>query len=549
MSQSQRKQNKFLLFCSGASKEILQKCPESEYNKYIGIGISVLLTGILAAVAGGYAIHYVFDSLIYSFPFGVVWGFMILNLDRVIISSMRKRNNFGGEFLHALPRIILALVIAVVISRPFELRLFKDEIDQYLVGKLESEKLSIDNIYEEKINNVEKDLQEKEKSANDKNDGKKSKDRDEIRKLEIQLTKYQGLRDVAYNSYKCECDGTCGTNSPGDGPECKRKRKHYETTQKEFETQTKLTNSAIKKIQDQILEKDSVNESILHKYQIERDTIISDIRVKRENHKIKLQEQFSESFLARSNALWELSKSELSILVASLFITFLFIIIEITPVFVKLISPKGAYDYLLIDEIEKTKHKISKTRIDEKIDLYDKKIKEYDAQIMEYEQKEKIEVSKAFIKEKTPLEIDKVKELLNTWKNNKFDSSKYLNNLNEKFENTLMSIISSKLEEFNKINDGEEEVIIYRNSQASPISENKTNQNKKSLRNTIKKTLDNKFTRAIFVFIIICAIYKYADERYKEDFERWRVLLPLYLTITSGFLIELVKASNIKEKN
>ena len=79
----------FFWFCSGASPELLNRCP-TESNKYIGIGATVLFTGIFAALAGGYALYTVFDSYIPAIIFGILWGTMIFNLDRYIVSSMKK---------------------------------------------------------------------------------------------------------------------------------------------------------------------------------------------------------------------------------------------------------------------------------------------------------------------------------------------------------------------------------------------------------------------------------------------------------------------------
>src|SRR5690606_13481785 len=102
----------FFWLCSGAKKEILTNCP-SESSKYVGIGATIFFTGVFAALAGGYALFTVFDSYILSIFFGLLWGLMIFNLDRFIVSSMRKNGRPGKELLQALPRVILAVVISV----------------------------------------------------------------------------------------------------------------------------------------------------------------------------------------------------------------------------------------------------------------------------------------------------------------------------------------------------------------------------------------------------------------------------------------------------
>lgn len=122
----------FFLYCSGSSLSILKRTP-SEINKHVGIGGTIFFTGLLANLSGGYALFSVFDNIWAAIGFGIVWGLMIFNLDRFIVSSMRKTNSFWKQFTMAIPRIILASFLAVVISKPLELRIFQKEINKELV--------------------------------------------------------------------------------------------------------------------------------------------------------------------------------------------------------------------------------------------------------------------------------------------------------------------------------------------------------------------------------------------------------------------------------
>ena len=107
----------FLVNCSGVDKTILEKCP-SDVNKYVGIGATVLFTGILAFFSAGYALYTVFDSYLAAIAFGAVWGLMIFNLDRYIVSSMKSQGSWWKDFGVALPRLALAILLALVISKP-----------------------------------------------------------------------------------------------------------------------------------------------------------------------------------------------------------------------------------------------------------------------------------------------------------------------------------------------------------------------------------------------------------------------------------------------
>ena len=123
---------RFFIFCSGADTQILETCSNGERNKYAGIGATVFFTAVMAFIASGYALYTVFDNVYIATFFGLIWGLLIFNLDRYIVSTIKKRDNFKGELLQAAPRIVLALIIAVVISKPLEMKIFEKEINQVL---------------------------------------------------------------------------------------------------------------------------------------------------------------------------------------------------------------------------------------------------------------------------------------------------------------------------------------------------------------------------------------------------------------------------------
>ena len=127
-----KKITSFFWICSGADTTLLQKCP-TESSKYAGIGATIFFTGLFAALAAGYALFTVFDNVWAAIAFGLLWGLMIFNLDRYIVSSMRKEGRTKSEWLMASPRLILALIISIVIAKPLELKIFEKEIAPELV--------------------------------------------------------------------------------------------------------------------------------------------------------------------------------------------------------------------------------------------------------------------------------------------------------------------------------------------------------------------------------------------------------------------------------
>ena len=142
---------RFLWWCAGADPHFMNDSPMQDRVKYAGIGGIVLATGVLAAFSGGFAFHTIFGpkgdavdigalttlaDVLGSSVFGFFWGLIIFNLDRFIVSSTGKGdgtdNITGKEFLQAIPRILIAIVLGIAISAPLEIRILQNEIDAEL---------------------------------------------------------------------------------------------------------------------------------------------------------------------------------------------------------------------------------------------------------------------------------------------------------------------------------------------------------------------------------------------------------------------------------
>jgi len=136
---------KLLIKFAGGDLSILDrdKVP-IEYNKFVGIGMSVLLTAIYASFAMGYAISWVFqDDVEAIITVAIFWGLAIFNLDRFIVSTTYKKESFQiSDFIALISRIVLVYIIAATISIPLEIKFF----EKSLINIVNKEKRSlIDN--------------------------------------------------------------------------------------------------------------------------------------------------------------------------------------------------------------------------------------------------------------------------------------------------------------------------------------------------------------------------------------------------------------------
>lgn len=122
---------RFFWMCTGTPLEVIEKYP-TEHNKFIGIGATIFFTALFAGLSGGYALYYVFAgsplAVFFAIIFGILWGLAIFNLDRYIVSSINKTSKGLRQFYQASPRLVFAVLIAIVIARPLELKIFEKEI-------------------------------------------------------------------------------------------------------------------------------------------------------------------------------------------------------------------------------------------------------------------------------------------------------------------------------------------------------------------------------------------------------------------------------------
>lgn len=82
--------------CSGATVSILeQPSCNTDSNKHTAIGATVLLTGILGGLSGGYAFYEAFRSYYSAIPLGIFWGILIFNLDRFMVMSIKKKTQLS----------------------------------------------------------------------------------------------------------------------------------------------------------------------------------------------------------------------------------------------------------------------------------------------------------------------------------------------------------------------------------------------------------------------------------------------------------------------
>jgi hypothetical protein len=296
----------FFILCSGADTDILNDCSIGEQNKYAGIGATVFFTAVMATIASSYALFTVFDNLYTSVFFGLIWGLLIFNLDRYIVSTIKKRDNVIDEILQATPRLILAVIIAVVISKPLELKIFEKEINQVLLEQKNDLTLANQNQIAQQFNPQIADLE------------------NQISNLQTEIITKEAEVNALYDTYISEAEGTAGTKLLGKGPVYKEKRDKHDAGLAELQ-ELKTNNKA----------KIAVLETQIATLQNDYTANVKDTQPVIDNF---------DGLMARVTALGKLPW------LPSFFIFLLFLAIETSPIIAKLLSPKGEFDFKLQDQ-------------------------------------------------------------------------------------------------------------------------------------------------------------------------------------------------------
>jgi uncharacterized protein DUF4407 len=301
--------NKFLWWCSGAHQKLLKEFP-SEHSKHSGLGGIILATFVLAALSSGYAIHSVFNNWMWTIPFALIWGLIIFNFDRFLVSTMRKYGvSKRKQIWMAIPRLALALLIGLTVARPLEMKIFEKEIDVKMTENLHKKMQRNDSLLQLENNALQQSA--------------------ELERLRA-VTRKEAIEDTLHrlqNAYIQEADGTGGSMQRGIEQLTGLKMDAYNKAKLQFAPEQAQLAGTIK-AQDSIL----VNSK-------------AGMEQKRKEYEASVHNNIG--FLERNKALSDLSAEESSVFWTSLLISMLIILIEIGPILSKLIMPLGPYDIAL----------------------------------------------------------------------------------------------------------------------------------------------------------------------------------------------------------
>lgn len=302
--------NRFLWWCAGADADVLADCrSQKEKHKYAAIGASVLLTTGSAVLSGSYAFYTIFKNPIQALLLGGSWGLFVFNMDRLILITTHKEEKISFQQIGmGATRIMVALLTAVVVAKPLELKIFEKPILAYLAQENAQIALEI----KKELNEGMPEIVELES----KNQG-----------LEKSLLEKEKNRDSLCNESIKEAEGISGTGKEGKGPVYAEKQAICLKQEEE-----------LKALRSQIEPQLAQNRQQISQLQAQKDQQFQTVKNARER---------ADDMITQLNVLEKIAKNNPAIAHASHAISLLFIIIDTAPIFAKLLAKRGPYDVML----------------------------------------------------------------------------------------------------------------------------------------------------------------------------------------------------------
>ncbi|MEV4381227.1 DUF4407 domain-containing protein [Streptosporangium sp. NPDC049644] len=123
----------FLRRFTGVDEKILASVPQ-ERSRYTSLGGIVVSTALIAGTSLLGALTLLSQaSPLYLLPVAVLWGLIIANIDRFLITSLTGDNDGWSRWGNLLIRLALAVVIGVFIAEPLTLKIFQERLDRQIM--------------------------------------------------------------------------------------------------------------------------------------------------------------------------------------------------------------------------------------------------------------------------------------------------------------------------------------------------------------------------------------------------------------------------------
>ena len=386
----------FLAWLGGADLKILAQAPGHERTRFIQMAIVLLTTSGIGTLSMMFALHDgVGTPLAVAIIGGLVWGFIILNLDRFLVLSMGHTRDWKRLLLMALPRLALAAVISMVVATPLTLRIFASDIKNEMVqvNANESKQVAKEQLQTgpatQAASTLAKINTDKQILAGHLQGTVSNPEvtfwQNRVDTLTTQVQQARTAMDKAQAAYQCEVDGFgphCegASNLVGDGPMAQLKKTEFGQAQQKYQSlntqlqsaqqQLATAQSAAEKASNQTLQQQQ-SEAKAALPGLEKQYSQLEAQLKQNEDQAQGAVQGNTGILAQLQDLSAAGAKNPMLSVAQWVVTLLFFCIEILPVMVKVllnIGPLTTYETLLKNEEDMIKDRAKLTRVSRRRD-------------------------------------------------------------------------------------------------------------------------------------------------------------------------------------
>ncbi len=117
-----------LAVLGGADASVLDEVP-TETPRFVQMFFVIAGTSLISAISMFFALTTGVRIIAWgALPLAIVWALIIFNLDRFLTSTMRSTQSIWRLIGLAIPRVIMAAVIGIVVAEPLVLQIFHNDI-------------------------------------------------------------------------------------------------------------------------------------------------------------------------------------------------------------------------------------------------------------------------------------------------------------------------------------------------------------------------------------------------------------------------------------
>lgn len=380
-----------LAWLGGANLAVLSRAPTVR-GKFVQMGLVLLTTASIAAISMTFFIHQeVGEPEPTAALVGVFWGLVILNLDRFLVVSMGATRDKRRLILMAMPRLLLAIVISLVVSTPITLRIFQSDINNQLQALHLAESATMNGLVaksgpEAQAQQLTSEINADQAILNGSLPQQVTSPQlvtaqQRVAGLQPQVTAAKQQEIGAYEAWQCELYGDdCanGSGRVGQGPIATAKEQTYDQDLANYNSLYSELQTAMRNEGQAEAGLKTAQTAALARYRTQANEALPGL----ENEYHQAESEISQAqsadqtvinqndgTLAQLSALWTASAGNAVLMLAHLTVMVLFFLIELLPVLIKIllnIGPPDVYEKVLQADEETDADKASTKRLRER---------------------------------------------------------------------------------------------------------------------------------------------------------------------------------------